>query len=289
MMIMDFSQVIISSIMAQIGNHTNAELEENMLRHMTLNCIRANKVKFQQEYGELVIAIDNKNYWRRDLFPYYKASRKKSQAASELNWKEIYAVIDKIKNELKEYFPYRVVDVDKAEADDVIGVLCKEFGNDNPLNYGERILIISGDKDFIQLQRYGNVRQYDPIRGIFRDHNAPDRYLMEHIIKGDSGDGIPNFLSDDNCLVVGVRQKSVMSKKLEQWLTMKPEEFCDENTMKNFKRNTQLIDLTMIPENISKAILESYHSQKGKKSNNLMNYFMVHRLKQLTEHLQEFM
>jgi len=152
MIIMDFSQVMLSNIMVQLGNHTNAEIEESMCRHMVLNSIRSYKTKFGEEYGELVIACDNKNYWRRQLFPYYKANRKKNQEASEINWKAIFECLNKIRSELKEVFPFRVIDIESAEADDIIGALCREFGNTN-----QKILILSGDKDFIQLQRYINV------------------------------------------------------------------------------------------------------------------------------------
>jgi len=158
---MDFSQVTLSNIMMQIGNHTNAQIEEAMVRHMILNSIRMYRSKFGSEYGELIIACDSKNYWRRTLFPYYKANRKKSQAASELDWKAIFDCLSKIRAEIKEFFPYRVIDIETAEADDVIGTLCEEFGD----TY-EKILILSEDRDFLQLLRYSNVSIYQPIKNI---------------------------------------------------------------------------------------------------------------------------
>lgn len=283
MIIVDFSQVMLSNIMMQIGNHTNAEVEENMVRHMVLNSIRSYKTKYGAEYGEIIVACDNKNYWRRQLFPYYKANRKKNQAASELNWKAIFECLNKIREELKHVFPYRVIDIESAEADDIIGTLCREFGNTN-----EKILIMSGDKDFIQLHRYINVKQYDPVRKKFITHNNPDKFLKEHIIKGDTGDGVPNFLSPDNCLVVGERQKPIASKKLEVWVTQEPERFCTELMLRNYKRNEQLIDLSMIPEQISKNIMESFTNQKGKKANKLMDYFIANRLKNLMDSVGDF-
>ncbi len=283
MIIVDFSQVMLSNIMMQIGNHTNAEIEESMCRHMVLNSIRSFKTKYGAEYGEIVVACDNKNYWRRQLFPYYKANRKKNQAASELNWKAIFECLNKIREELKHVFPYRVIDIESAEADDIIGTLCREFGNTN-----EKILIMSGDKDFIQLQRYMNVKQYDPVRKKYISHNNPDKFLKEHIIKGDSGDGVPNFLSPDNCLVVGERQKPISAKKLEVWVTQEPERFCTELMLRNYKRNEQLIDLSMVPEQVSKNIMESFNNQKGKKANKLMDYFIANRLKNLMDSIGDF-
>ena len=274
---------MLSNVMVQLGNHTNANVEEGFFRHMVLNSIRSFKAKFSDEYGELVIACDNKNYWRRQLFPYYKANRKKNRDNSEFNWKSIFESLDKIRLELKEVFPYRVIDIESAEADDIIGTLCKEFGNTN-----QKILIMSGDKDFIQLHRYTNVRQYDCVRKKFITHNNPDKFLKEHIIKGDVGDGVPNFLSPDNCLVVGERQRSITTKKLDIWVTQEPEMFCTEQMLRNYKRNEQLIDLSKIPQHISDNVMKSFNEQYGKKSNDLMGYFITNRLKNLMDSIGDF-
>lgn len=282
MIILDLSQVMLSNIMVQLGNHTNAEIEEGIVRHMVLNSIRSYKTKFGAEYGELVIACDNKNYWRRQLFPYYKANRKKNQETSELNWKAIFECLNKIRAELKEVFPYRVIDVESAEADDIIGTLCREFGD------YQKILILSGDKDFIQLQRYNCVRQYDPVRKKFITHNDPEKFLFEHILKGDAGDGIPNILSNDNCLVVGERQRPLTQKKIDAFVKDAIASKQDHSDFRNFKRNEQLIDLTKIPANIAAQILDSYHDQEGKKPNKLMDYFIANKLRNLMENVGEF-
>lgn len=290
MIILDLSQVMLSNIMMQLGNHTNAQVEENMVRHMVLNSIRMYKTKFGSEYGELVIACDNKNYWRRQLFPYYKANRKKSQAASELDWKAIFECLNKIRAELKEYFPYRVIDVETAEADDIIGTLCWEFGDDSGMNLpaNEKILILSGDKDFQQLQRYSNVEQYDPVRKKKIVCNDPERFLLEHILKGDAGDGIPNILSDDNCLVLGKRQTPMTQKKLQLLAESNLESKIDHPNFRNYLRNQQLIDLSKIPGPLMTRILESYDEQSNKKTPNLLNYFIANRLRNLTDAIGDF-
>jgi hypothetical protein len=280
---MDFSQVILSNIMVQLGNHTNVKVEESLCRHMVLNSVRMYRTKFGPEFGELIIATDSKNYWRRQLFPYYKANRKKSQAESELDWKAIFECLGKIRAELKEFFPYRVIDVESAEADDIIGTLCQEFGNTN-----EKILILSGDKDFQQLQQYINVQQYDPVRKKKIICNDPDRFLLEHIIKGDAGDGIPNILSDDNSFVIGKRQSPVTQKKLDNLAALNLDGRYDHPNFRNYIRNKQLIDLTQIPANVRQNILESYTAQSGKKSPNLLNYFIANRLRNLTDSIGDF-
>jgi 5'-3' exonuclease len=280
MIIVDLNQVMLSNLMMQLGNHTNAQVEENMVRHMVLNSLRSYKQKFSDEYGELVIACDNTNYWRKKTFPYYKANRKKAQEKSELNWKSIFETMNKIRAELKEYFPYKVIDIESAEADDIIATLVdKHYEEDN-------ILILSGDKDFIQLHVYYGVKQYDPVRKKWIKHDNPKRYLIEHILKGDSGDGVPNVLSSDNCFVVGERQKPLTAKKMLNLI--ENIDSMEGYVYQNYLRNKQLIDLSMIPTEIRDKIIESYNSQENKGRGKLMNYFIANKLKNLMEHIGEF-
>ena len=283
MIIVDLSQVMISNLMVQLGNHTNTEIEEELLRHMILNSIRSYNQKFKNEYGEMIIACDASNNWRRQIFPYYKANRRKNREKSELNWTHIFDTLSKVREELKEYFPYRVIQIDGAEADDIIGTLVDKFGNTS-----EKILIMSGDKDFVQLQRYMNVKQYDPVQKRWRITNDPDRFVKEHIMRGDPGDGVPNFLSADNTFVVGTRQKPLSQKKMDAWIHMDPREFCDENMLRGYMRNQQLVDLTFVPENLRVQVLTEYETQAGKGRSKLFNYFIEKRLKNLLESINEF-
>jgi len=275
---------MLSNLMMQLGNHTNAQLEENMVRHMVLNALRSYKQKFGDEYGEMIIACDNRNYWRKQVFPYYKANRKKNIENSELNWQSIFDCMGKIRAELKEYFPYRVIDVEAAEADDIIATLVNEYSEFPAQN----ILILSGDKDFIQLHIHDNVKQYDPVRKKFIKNENPDRYRYEHILKGDSSDGVPNILSNDNCFVVGERQKPLTQKKIDAFIDLNLEGKYDHPNFRNYIRNKQLIDLSMIPVEIKEKVLDSYNSQKPRGKEKLMNYFIVNRLKNLMENIAEF-
>ena len=281
MIIVDLNQVMLSNLMMQLGNHTNAKIEENMVRHMILNSLRSYKVKFGNEYGELVIAADNYNYWRKKFFPYYKANRKKSQEKSDLDWGAIFETLNKIRQEIKDYFPYRVIEIESAEADDVIATLVREHSEN------EKILIMSGDKDFIQLHIWPDVKQYDPVRKRWITHNDPEQYLKEHVLKGDSGDGVPNILSEDNCFVVGSRQKPLTSKRIERILNTDPENL-EANIARNYFRNAMLIDLSNVPEEIKEKVITSYNEQSGKDRSKLMNYFISNKLRNLIENIGEF-
>jgi 5'-3' exonuclease len=279
--IVDLNQVMISTLMMQIGNHKNIKLEEDLVRHMVLNSLRAHKVKFSAEYGEMVIACDDKNYWRKQVYPYYKANRKKEREASELDWNTLFESLNRIRQELKDYFPYKVIQVDHAEADDIIAVLVKEYHSQG------KLLILSGDKDFGQLQKYPNVTQYSPVLKKYISCTNPDLFLKEHILKGDSSDGVPNFLSEDNVFVMGIRQSPVTSKKLAGWILQEPEQFCNEAMLRNYKRNQRLIDLEFVPDEIKTQTLEQYNTQIKDRSK-LFNYFIQYQLKNLMEHINEF-
>ena len=280
MIIVDLSQVMLSNLMMQLGNHTNAQIEESMVRHMVLNSLRSYKMKFGDEFGELVIACDNTNYWRKQAFPYYKANRKKNQEKSEMDWKAIFECLNKIRTELKEYFPYRVVDIESAEADDIIATLVKNADAE------DKVLILSGDKDFIQLHKYSNIKQYDPVRKKWINHDNPTRYLIEHILKGDSGDGVPNVLSSDNCFVIGERQKPLTAKKILN--IIENIDSLEGPLYRNYQRNKKLIDLTEVPAEIANKVLESYQAQENKGRDKMFNYFIANKLKHLMENINEF-
>ena len=288
MILIDLNQVMVSNLMMQLGNHTDAKIEEGLVRHMVLNAIRSYKQKFGEEYGELVIACDDKNYWRRKIYPYYKANRKKAREQSDIDWTSIFECFNKIREELKEYFPYRVLKIETAEADDIISALVHNNGALLMTGSAEKILILSGDKDFIQLQKFVNVRQYDPVRKKFISHNNPDVYLKEHILKGDSGDGVPNFLSGDDVFISGGRQKPIRQKSLDQWVKQAPEDFCDQNMLRGYKRNEALVDLSKIPVDVYNDILAQFNEQESKKKGDLFNYFIKFKLKNLMEHISDF-
>ena len=281
--LVDLNQVMIANLMVQIGNHHNAEVDENMIRHMVLNSIRFNRMKFKDEFGELIICADDKNYWRRAQFPYYKAARRKNREESELDWSSIFSALNTVRQELKDVFPYKVIQIDGAEADDIIGTIIHKEGK--LMNAGEKFLILSGDKDYIQLHKYANVQQYNPVLKKFVVHSNPEEYLYEHIVKGDSGDGVPNILSPDNSFVMSVRQKPITKKRLEEWLDINK---MSSEVKRNYMRNKALIDLAEIPSHIQEKILEEYERENTKDRSQLLNFFIQKRLKLLTENLGEF-
>lgn len=286
MLILDLNQVMISNLMVSLNREP--DVNEDLVRHMILNSIRMYRQKFSAEYGELIIACDDKNYWRKDIFPYYKAHRKEDRSKSTHDWNKIFECLNKIRDELKQYFPYKVIQIERAEADDIIGVLTKKFGVYLNNKSTEKVLILSGDKDFGQLQKYLNVEQYSPVLKKWIRIQDPHRFLREHIMKGDRGDGIPNFLSEDSTIISKKRQKPLASKKLDSWIDLEPEKFCDDQMLKNYRRNEALVDLEQVPDEVSEKILEQYENYKPAKRSGLLNYFIKNRLKNLMDVIGEF-
>lgn len=282
MIIFDYSQVAISNLMEQIGS-SKAPVEENLVRHMILNTLRTYIKKFKESHGpEVIIACDNRRYWRREIFPHYKASRKKNRAASGHDWNSIFECLHKIKEELKEYSPYKVIDVDGAEADDIIASLVMKYSPH------QKIMILSSDKDFAQLQKFPSVEQYSPILKRYVKEPLPHVQLKQMIIRGDKGDGVPNILTKDDVFVVGGRQKPITEAKIINWLNQDPTEFCNEEMLRNYSRNESLIDLTKIPQTIVSEILDKYESTQSKTKSVFMNYMIANKLKNLIEVLDEF-
>lgn len=295
MILIDFNQTLISNLMSQISSNPNAELSEDLIRHMVLSSILSYKKKFSEKYGEMIFCADDRKYWRREIFPYYKANRKKMRDASKFDWNLIFTTLNKIRDEIREKFPYKVIQVDGAEADDVIGTMVR-YTQNNELTSGsldpspQDVLIISGDKDFMQLQKYPNVKQFSPMMKKFLIADRPEDVLLEHILTGDSGDGVPNFLSNDAVFVTdGQRQKPIRKERLNEWMSLRdPEKFCDDVMLRNFKRNQQLIDLDCTPQHIQDKIVECYQKGPSGDRRNLLNYFVENRLKYLLESISEF-
>lgn len=283
MIIIDLQQVMISNLMTQLGSHQNAKLDEDLLRHMILNGIRNIRKKFAS-YGEVVIACDHLS-WRRGAFPYYKAARRKNRDASDMDWTTVFDTFAKVRDEMRDNFSYRVIHVEGAEADDIVGVIAHKFGVE--FGNAEKIMIVSGDKDFKQLQKYVNVEQYDPTRKKFLTCSDPEEFLIDHVIRGDASDGIPNILSKDDCMVTGTRQGVLSQKRLDYFMTTPFEQLKDEEK-RNWKRNELLIDLNNTPSEIKEKILEVYESEGGKDNSKLFNYFIKYKLKFLMENISDF-
>ena len=282
MILVDLNQVLLSGLMAQISNQKGLKLDESLVRHLILNILRMHIRNFRRDYGDVVLCCDNRKYWRKEFFPFYKAGRKKTREKSDLDWHMIFDMLAKFKSELRENFPYKVIDVEGAEADDIIGTLVPLYAPH------EKILILSSDGDFLQLQHYGdNVKQYNPAQKKFIKSVEPLIELKEKIIRGDKGDGIPNMFSPSDCFVRDLRQKPITKGVLDKYLKEDVSNY-SETDKTNYSRNATLIDLTLIPKEIKEKIINTYDETKPASRQKLLNYFIEHKLKNLMDVIEEF-
>ena len=281
MIIIDMNQIALASVMMQLRINDTKEVDEDMVRHMILNSIRNYVMQFKSDYVEsdadVILAWDSKHYWRRDYYPQYKAGRKKTRESSNLDWNEIFGVTNKIRDEIKENLPYKSVEVYGAEADDIIAIVSNSY---------DKVMIISSDKDFIQLHT-GNIKQWSPVTKQEVNGHDPDTYIKEHVLKGDSGDGVPNVLSPDHTFTDGLRQKPLGKKRIEKMINENMSDWNDE-VKRNYQRNYKLINLKNIPKDIQSNIVDEISKSSCGDRSKLLNYFTVNKLKTLTENIGDF-
>lgn len=279
MILIDFSGIAIGNIVTQ-----KLDPDENLIRHMILNSIRMYRAKYHEKYGEIVICVDGFKNWRRDVFPQYKYKRKEARKESKIDWNEMFRIINMVLDEIKENFPYKVVEVAEVEADDIIAALCEntqQFGRNEP------VLIVSKDKDFIQLQKFSNVDQYSPQTKTMVKESNPRKAKLELILKGDQGDGVPNVLSPDNTFTDNIRQKPLRQNVIDQLIN---DQHCmGEEVYRNFLRNKKLIDLEETPDHLKEKIIYNYDSQdKWENKKKVFGYLVEKRCRRLLEDVKDF-
>ena len=275
MILLDMNQLMMANLFI---NSKHSEISEDLIRHMTINSIRLYKNKYSKKYGDIVLVFDSTNYWRKDVFPLYKATRKVRQDNDQKDWNRIFGIFNQIREEIQETFPYRVLRIPRLEADDIIAILARKY------HQQEKIMIVSSDKDFQQLQIYPNVEQYSPHQKKMIKCDDPMDFLLTHIIKGDTSDGIPNVLSDDDSLLnEEKRQKPCGAKKIQQL-----KDTLNEETPAHWQRNQSLVDFEQIPDWVIEEVIKKWDEPIVGKKSSIFNYFIKHRLKNLMENIGEF-
>lgn len=289
MILIDYNQVCLASIFAfqnDIKKGSDSD-KKNLIRHVALSSIKSYKKKYGKEYGDIVIASDGRKYWRKEFFPNYKGLRKKHREESDLDWGMIFDTLGEIRDDIREHFPYKVIHLDRCEADDVIAVLAEstqEFGR------FENVMIVSSDKDFKQLQQYDNIKQFSPMlkKQVTVNKKELKEWMVEHIVKGDSGDGIPNILCGDNVLMEGIRQSPVSSKRLQEFFEHGFKACRTDEERRNWHRNETLVNFEYIPQDIRDVINAEFELNPKGDKNSIMNYLIKNRCRLLLDEIEEF-
>jgi hypothetical protein len=297
MILVDYSQVALAAILTFQRELKGTESEvKNLIRHVTLSTLKSYKKKYGKEYGELVICCDGRKYWRKEFFEFYKGMRKSNRDKSDLDWKLIFDTLSEMREDISQHFPYRVMHIDRAEADDIIAVMTQYLQENLLIQEGlveepQKILILSSDKDFKQLQLYPTVKQWSPMQKKYITATKKEiiEHKIEHIVKGDTGDGVPNILSKDDVFMKGERQKPVSAKRLQEFFDNGFTACRNDEERRNWHRNTTLVDFDHIPPDVKESIIVSYISSKPKGDKmSIMNYLMEHRCRLLLDEIEEF-
>lgn len=278
MILIDLPSVVIPEIIV-LYNKAKMDLTDDLVRRVILTQMLSYKKKYGGTYGKLVICADGDRYWRRDDFPLYKKNRRKDRAKSDFPWEEFHLIYTRVREEIKE-LSFKFLEIERMEADDVIGILVKKFAGLEP------IMIVSADKDLKQLHKLAkNIKQWSPITK--KMVTAKDYSLIEHIMRGDGSDGIPNIFSDDDVFMHShKRQKSCPTVLVEKAKHLAEPETIAPNAvvLDKYKRNRKLIDLDYIPEEYIKITMDAYHaSTMERRPTSLLNYAIKHKLKHVIE------
>lgn len=297
MILVDYSQVALATILTFQRELRGDEAEvKNLIRHVVLSTIKSYKKKYGKEYGQIVIAADGRKYWRKEVFEHYKAGRKKARDASDLDWKLIFDTLSEMREDLVKYFPYKVIHVERAEADDIIAVMTKWVQENELIQEGlmeepQKVLILSSDKDFKQLQAEWNVKQWSPMQKKYVTASKSEirDWMIEHIVKGDAGDGVPNIFSKDDVFVVGERQKVVSAKRLAEFIEKGKDACRSDDEKRNWDRNEKLVNFSHIPADVENEIVQCYlNSKPNKDKMAIMNYLIEKRCRLLLDELEDF-
>ena len=297
MILVDYSQVALAAILTFQRELKGTESEvKNLIRHVTLSTLKSYKKKYGKEYGDMVICCDGRKYWRKEFFENYKGMRKTNREKSDLNWSLIFDTLNEMRQDIQQNFPWKILHADRAEADDIIAILTKycqenELVQEGLVEESQKILILSSDKDFKQLQLYPNVKQWSPMQKKYVTATQKEitEYKIEHIVKGDAGDGVPNILSNDSVFMNGERQKPISAKRLQEFFDNGFIACRNDEERRNWHRNSTLVDFQFIPEDVNKLVIDTYLSSKpvGDKMT-VMSYLIEHRCRLLLDELEDF-
>ncbi len=263
------------------------EESKDLIRHVAISSIKSYKKKYGKEYGDVIICCDGMGYWRKEVFAHYKGMRKKSREASDFDWKFIFNTLSEIREDLRTEFPYKVLNIKRCEADDIIAILAEstqQFGKN------EKVMIVSSDKDFKQLHKYENVKQFSPMlkKLVVVNKKELNQWMVEHVVKGDAGDGVPNILSPDDTFMTGTRQKSISAKRLEEFFVKGYDACANDEERNGWKRNATLVDFAFIPEELKDIIMEAYEAPALGDKNSVFNYLVKNRCRMLLDEINEF-
>lgn len=244
-LLIDFSHLSIRNLFADREIINNPNPEFNLHRHQLITSLLFLIKKFNP--NEVVLGIDNKLNWRKKLYTDYKAHRKAKRDQDVFPWDAYYTYLEELIQDIKDNFPFKVIEQRYAECDDIIAILCKY----SPFS-GENIVVTS-DKDFVQLLSLPHVKIYDPIKRKFMEEKQPKIFLEAKILMGDKSDNIPAIKPR-----VGEKTAWKLANNKDELDALLHDAESGKAYRKNYKLNRILIDFNSIPDVIKTKVLKQY-------------------------------
>jgi 5'-3' exonuclease len=268
---------------------SRVDFKENggkMLKHMMFNAIFSTCKRFDTE--EVVLCVDSKENWRKKIYPEYKQNRKeKRDEQDDIDWNVFFTSLTEFVEEVKQFFPFYVLQVKYMEADDIAGVLAKNWQN-------KPKIIVTSDGDYIQLLRYKNVQVFDPIKSKFLKCDDPMRQLKIKILTGDRGDNIKSVkhrvgektaekIVDNPELL-----KEMFEDKTVSYTTPEGTEVTlGDEYKERYKQNMILIDLSKTPDVLVKALNKSIAEYQMPTGKEIFQYFSKNKFRDLMHRMEE--
>ncbi len=237
-LIFDISNLMMRSLFSQMPSPTETEFDLFKLTFMNsfMKTIKDNK-------PDRVIAVEDSESWRKEIYPLYKANRAAKREQSAINFDAFFPVATKfIENLSKSFKNIPFIKIPRCEADDIIAVIVKNHPD-------WKITNVSSDKDFYQLFAYSNYSQFNGVKREYVECLNPQNELILKIILGDKGDNIPSLKKG-----VGIKTaQKILDDDLHKWLD-------EQHLNERYEENTKLISFDCIPKDLEVQILKTIDS-----------------------------
>lgn len=229
------------------------------------------KFSIENKVDGIMVACDSPHVWRKDIFPSYKSASNHE----DVYYDECIRAANLCKDFFRECTNSQILEVPRAEADDIIGVFCNE--SENVEN-----IIMSSDKDFIQLLSE-TTSLYSPTQKEWRKSEDPQFDLFVKCIRGDRNDCVPSAFPK----VYQTRLEKAWNDPLEMQNLVETVRKDGVKVFDALEMNLNLIDLSCVPEwlkeNIRAAIMKPPQKQFGEMK--MMSFFGKHNLKKFSDML----
>lgn len=264
---------------------TTPQPDYQLWKYMVINSIYESMYRIE-DVNEVILAVDDTKSWRSVYFPRYKENRKvQRKKRTDVNWNDLFSHLNNYSVELRNSLPIKVIRTQKAEADDVIAVLCMDVITQDRY-------IISNDEDFTQLCNIKGIKVYHPNKMEYLECEDTDMFIVEKCLLGQSKDNIFNVKTPSDWgqtpETEGKRKPGYGSKSLITTMEYGWEKWLEDNGLKNnFDRNKILMDFRKIPPSIRSNIRKRYETYTMPEADRIYAFFKRNKFRSFLENINK--